>query len=302
MNSNFCVRWRDIPKFALAGFCLFCNQIGFIVGVKLSTAVMGSAWQPSQPIFTACIAIAMSWERATLLKINGIFVAFCGAAFMVLTSEKSFGKFAVSKGDHEFAGNVLFFINCLGTALYVIFSRGLLVKYPSITVTAWSYIFASVFMCIAASVINVVPGGLSFVCPPDEGSNEPSCDAWSVPNNAATILPLLYWILFNSVLAYLLMTWGNQYAEPSSVLGYSALQPLTSALLTVIIRSCGYKGELSSPGFNLLGGIVIVLGLYMLIADTRIRTSRNLDVNKTSIHWALLDEESGEVRRQEESS
>jgi len=285
-KSNFCISWKDLPWFLISGFCLFGNQIGFIVGVKLSSAIMGSAWQPSQPIFTACIAILLRWERATMLKISGIIVAFLGAAFMVLTSESSFGKIILEAGDQEFAGNVLFFVNCLGTALYVIFSRRLLKNYPSITVTGWSYIFGSVQMCIATVAINNIPGGLAFVCPPEEGSDEPSCDAWRVPDDAATILPLLYWILFNSVVAYFLMTWANQYAIPSNVLGYTALQPLTSSLLTVIIRSCGYEGDLSSPGYNLLGGVVIVLGLYLLIAD-----SRSQGYEQNSPHWKLLDGE-----------
>jgi len=289
-KSNFCISRKDVPWFLISGFCLFANQIGFIIGVKLSTAVIGSAWQPSQPIFTACIAIILGWEKASMLKISGIIVAFLGAAFMVLTSESNFGKINLEAGDQELAGNVLFFVNCLGTALYVIFSRRLLISYPSITVTGWSYIFGSVQMCIATVIINNIPGGLAFVCPPEEGGDEPSCSAWHVPNNAATILPLLYWILFNSVAAYFLMTWANQYAIPSNVLGYTALQPLTSSLLTVIIRSCGYEGEFSSPGYNLLGGVVIILGLYFLIADSR-NQRKKIKIYEDTTQWTLLDGE-----------
>ena len=83
------------------------------------------------------------------------------------------------------------------------------------------------------------------------------------------MLPLAYWIVFNSVVAYLLMTWGNQFAPPSAVLGYTALQPLTSSILTVIIISCGYNGDLDEPGYNLLGGLLIIAGLFMLIVDNK---------------------------------
>jgi len=289
-KSNFCILWKDIPWFLISGFCLFSNQIGFIIGVKLSSAIIGSAWQPSQPIFTACIAIILGWEKATILKVSGILVAFLGAAFMVLTSGSTFGKINLETGEQEFAGNVLFFMNCLGTALYVIFSRRLLKSYPSITVIGWSYIFGSIQMSIATVVINNVHGGLAFVCPPEEGSDKPSCLAWHVPNNAATILPLLYWIIFNSVVSYFLMTWANQYAIPSNVLGYTALQPLTSSLLTVIIRSCGYEGDLSSPGYNLLGGVVIILGLFLLIADSR-NQRKKMKVYEDNTQWTLLDGE-----------
>lgn len=105
--------------------------------------------------------------------------------------------------------------------------------------------------------------GDTFTTYPD-GCN---CSAWSVPMSA--FLPLLYWIIFNSIVAYLILTWGNQYANPSLVLGYTALQPLTSSLLSVLINAVTSKYDIAEPGYNLLGGIVIIIGLYMLIYDNK---------------------------------
>lgn len=284
-KSNFFIKWKCIPWFLISGFCLFVGQIGFIIGVKLSSAVMGSIWQPSQPIFTVIIAISLGWESPTWLKISGIVVAFLGAVFMVLTSERSFGEIILEPGNQEIAGNALFFFNCLCTALYVCFSRLLLQDYPSITVAGWSQFFASVWMCIATVLINTVGGGLGFVCPPEKGSDEPSCAAWEVLYDT-TILSLVYFILLNSV-AEFLMSWANQYAVPSNVLGYTAVQPLTSSFLTVIIKSCGYNGDLSSLGYNLFGGIMIVLGLCLLIADTRKHRKKISDYEEHSSKWLL---------------
>jgi len=55
---------------------------------------------------------------------------------------------------------------------------------------------------------------------------------WHVPSSA--ILPLVYWVIFTSVIAYSLLTWASRQSLPSSVLAYMALQPLTTVLLTVI--------------------------------------------------------------------
>jgi hypothetical protein len=140
-------------------------------------------------------------------------------------------------------------------------------------------------MCVAGSIINTVPGGIEFVCPPNEDDDEgsASCDAWAVPGDVGTVLPLLYWIVFNSVVAYLLMTWGNQYAEPSSVLGYTALQPLTSSLLTVMLIGIGApKDNLDMPGYNLLGGVLIVAGLYMLLADNKVQAAKAADAETSA--------------------
>eukprot|EP00656_Telonema_subtile_P055800 TRINITY_DN8751_c0_g1_i1.p1 TRINITY_DN8751_c0_g1~~TRINITY_DN8751_c0_g1_i1.p1 ORF type:complete len:400 (+),score=81.56 TRINITY_DN8751_c0_g1_i1:41-1240(+) len=286
-RDRVCPRLGDLWLFALAGSCLFSNQLGFIVGEKLASAVIGSAWQPTQPIFSASIAILLGWEQASALKFGGILMALLGAAFMVTTSPDSFAKFEVDSGNSAFAGNVLFFFNCLGTALYVICAKKLLAKgYPSTTVTGYSYILASVQMTVVALCINTQSSAVHFVCPLKScggscgdcretdmcydnaqpcGSEFCSCSAWGIPSNA--VLPLAYWIAFNSVVAYLLMTWATQHAPPSAVLGYTALQPLTSSILVLIITAFTSKYDLTKPGYNMVGAVLILVGLYMLIGS-----------------------------------
>jgi len=216
---------------------------------------------------------------------------------MVTTDAHHFGKITISSGSSDFAGNILFFFNCLGTALYVICAKKLLEKYPSTTVTGYSYMLASIQMAITALCINTQADAVKFVCPLKDCSSdcdsyvdgscfynstitdkcydkvqncgsdmlECSCSAWGVPDSA--ILPLLYWIAFNSVVAYLLMTWATQHAPPSAVLGYTALQPLTSSVLVLIITSLTDKYDLTKPGYNMVGAVGILIGLYLLIGD-----------------------------------
>merc|ERR1711865_1157784 len=71
----------------------------------------------------------------------------------------------------------------------------------------------------------------------------------------------------NSVVAYLLMTWATKHAPPSAVLGYTALQPLTADVLVLIITSFTSKYDLTKPGYNMIGAVGIVIGLYLLIGD-----------------------------------
>ena len=53
------VHWK---RFALLGLAVFGNQAGFIVGVKMAGPITASVWQPSQPIFTAALCMALGWE------------------------------------------------------------------------------------------------------------------------------------------------------------------------------------------------------------------------------------------------
>jgi drug/metabolite transporter (DMT)-like permease len=241
------INFRDpmIWRFVAGGIFLFANQLCYIVGEKLSNAVIGSAWQPSQAIFTVMLTIILCMEKATVLKIVGVLVACGGAVFMVvfgssiLPTQNTSHTNSSNHGDlNGVAGNILFAINCLGTSCYVIVAKPLVKKYPPLSVTGWCYITASIFMAISAVSINFSPDAVHLICPVDPSKNSTifpcgagsnlncSCSPWGVPIDA--IMPLAYWIVFNSATAYFLMTWGNKYADASKVLAYTALQPLTS--------------------------------------------------------------------------
>ena len=108
-------RARDAFLFIGCGLFIFMNQACFIVGDKLVGAIIGSAWQPTQPVFTLIISILLGWEQLTLGKTAGITLSFSGAAFMVL-----YGKdFGAKDAGSLIAGNILFFANCLGACIYL---------------------------------------------------------------------------------------------------------------------------------------------------------------------------------------
>eukprot|EP00927_Polykrikos_kofoidii_P045070 TRINITY_DN3892_c0_g3_i1.p1 TRINITY_DN3892_c0_g3~~TRINITY_DN3892_c0_g3_i1.p1 ORF type:complete len:357 (-),score=47.10 TRINITY_DN3892_c0_g3_i1:87-1157(-) len=260
----------DIILFIFCGVTIFTNQACFILGDKIVGAVIASAWQPSQPVFSLVIAVILGWERLTVGKGIGIVISFGGAAFMALYG----ATIESSSLGNMIAGNALLFCNCLGTALYVIcckivISRG----YPPVTVTAWSYLVGASMMLVVATCMSSSCRVVNFLCPNDPnhethtcGEYTTSCDAWAVPRNA--VLPLVYWILLNSCVAYMALTWANKYCNAGFVLAYCALQPLTACVVSVAIISIdGSQKDLSMPGWNALGGIPIFLGLALILRD-----------------------------------
>jgi len=260
----------DTGVFLACGFFIFTNQACFIVGDKLAGAVIGSAWQPTQPVFTLLISMLVGWERFTLGKGAGILISLGGAVFMVVYGADFGSKDATSL----LAGNALFFFNCMGTSMYVICAKVVLLRgYPASSVTAWSYLVGALLLFPVASGFSSSCDLVAFICPPEPlteplscGALPTSCDPWAVPSSA--ILPLAYWILGNSCVAYWLMTWANRHAQAGFVLAYCALQPLTSTLLSVVIISfVGNVGGLQLPGLNLLGGIAIVIGLITILRE-----------------------------------
>ena len=171
---------------------------------------------------------------------------------------------------NNIGGSVFFFINSSATALYLISSKPAFKKYQSTTVTGFSYIFASFLMAIVALTVAYNKTILNFVCQDCNG------DAWNVPE--ATIYALIYWILFQSVLSYLCLTWANKYADPSVNLAYTVVQPLTAIIaseiliLINVVPQCSTDKNannpdncLYSPNIGTLGSIGIIIGLYCVI-------------------------------------
>ena len=279
---------EDMVRLLAAGVCIFLNQFCFIVGLKLSDPTTGSIWQPSQPIFTTALALLLQYEKPDVKKILGILFAVGGAAFMIAyPSSNDSGSSSSSSGSsgstsNPVVANILFFINCVATSGYVILTKPLLSskKYESISITGWSYISASFLMLITALVINTNDSMLDFVCPKHDCKG-----AWSVPN--AMIFALLYWIFFNSVLAYGLMTWANGYAKASIVSAYTVLQPVTSAVLSMIIIAI--KGHhwavtekgFEEPGVKDVGAIGIVIGLALVMMSKTLDEDDNDDDQKS---------------------
>jgi drug/metabolite transporter (DMT)-like permease len=242
----------DTLRLICAGFALFLNQAGFIVGEKLANANLGAAWQPVQAIWALVGGLLLKYEVCSIWKLVGIFLALGGAVFMVVYGT----DFHELTGTLE--GNACFFVNTVATACYVLLTKPLLGTYHSLPITAVAYLWCALLMGTTYGVLSHYPTALHFLC------NDCTGGPFAVPTTA--LLPLAYWVVFNSVVAYALLTWANQHVVPSKVLVFAALQPLTACLLSVILIEAGFSahGALVLPGLDALGAIPIVLGLAVL--------------------------------------
>lgn len=265
-------RRADWLRFVGTGLALYSNQLCFLLGLKFCDPVFGSAWQPSQPIFTVVLVIILGYEQPSLRKLLGILFAVAGATAMVIL-----GSSASAGGDQNstalvLTGNLLFFVNCLGTSCYIVFAKPLFARYAAISVTAWSYMVAASMMLVTVTIFNETPALLAFVCSSPHEITKQSCidQAWIVP--ASMFLPLCYWVFLQSIAAYALMTWGNKYANASAVSAYTVLQPFTSALISFILiivkgTAWGEVYGLQKPGLQDIGIIGIIIGLGLLFSE-----------------------------------
>ena len=186
----------------------------------------------------------------------------------------------------SFRHRSLVFRNCLCTSLYVILSKPALQRYPPLFVTAWSYNVASVIMAVVAWSVAQSPTWIKLLICPD-------CQSfWIIPPGA--YFALFYFIVFNSVIAYAMLTWANQFVTGTLVMGYTVLQPVTTATLTVALLathtfpSCLERQQihgdnathhagacLEPPGMGTLLGMVSVFAGLFLVVSTEPSSNTN---------------------------
>ena len=228
--EGFYVLGDHMSTIARTGASLFFNQIFYIVGVKVSNPVVGSAWQPAQPLFSLVLGAVLGFESLTLAKLGGLLFALAGAGFLVLAEGEAHSGNGV-------LGSVCFFCNCLGNALYIVSAKPLLQHVPPMHVTGASYLFASGMMLLCQLAIASSPWLFVSACP------DCSLDwkgVWLLPS-VESYAALFYFVMVQSLVGYGLLMWANKFAQPSAVLGYTALQPVASIFLTLLLVALGYN-------------------------------------------------------------
>ncbi|CAL4914692.1 unnamed protein product [Urochloa decumbens] len=260
---------RLLASFALLGFTgLFVNPLLFLVGLGYTNASYAAAFEPSVPVFAFVLAVIAGVEAINVstkhgvLKVVGTAVCVSGAVLMALYR----GPSLISMGGTDDASEnatpipgvwltsamlelfgleawhlgVLCLIgHCFLVGAYLVIQVPVVVRYPaSLSLTAYSYFFAAIFM--------VLTGVFS-----TNGLHE-----WALTK--AEIVAVLYAGVVASCTCYAIMTWANKILGPCLVALYNPLQPAFSTVLsTIFLGAPVYVG-------SIVGGIFIVAGLYIV--------------------------------------
>lgn len=231
-RSGLALARRDVAAFfVLAMLGIAVNQLLFLQGLSLTTAVDATVLVSTIPAFTLGVAIAGGRETASRGKLVGVALAFTGVLVLV-------GGAAVGQGS--LLGNVLVAANALSYSLYLVFSRPYLARYDPLTVVAWTFLFGAVVM---------VPLGV-----PDLAATDLSA------LSAATWAAVAYIVLFPSVVTYYLNNWALRRLPSSTVASYVYLQPLVAAALAVPILGEPVTAFTLAAGLAIVGGIWVAQG------------------------------------------
>jgi drug/metabolite transporter (DMT)-like permease len=227
------VPFNDLVLLAVCSlFGITLNQGFLYIGLNKTSPFDASIIHTANPVIVMLIAAVVINEKITLLKSVGVFMGLSGALFLILTSNRSGSSMS------SLVGNLFIFANGASYAIYLVIIKPLMKKYHTITVLKWVFLFGFIF-------------SIPFI----KGSHQHI--NWKI----FTVMQwssLLYIIVFNSFIAYILIVYALKHVSATNVGYYTYLQPLVVAIIGIVIG-------MEVPGFiKILAGLMIFSGVYLI--------------------------------------
>jgi drug/metabolite transporter (DMT)-like permease len=236
----------DLWRLAALGMLgIAANQTLFLYGLQHSTAINASILVSTVPVFTVLGSVLIGRESATRLVLAGVAIAGLGTVYLI-------GPDRISLAPDLALGNALIVAGMVCNAAYFLYSKSVVGRYDSITVSFYVMLFAS---------IGVLPFGVIASRNLDVSAVTPAVWGW-----------VIYIVIFPTILTYLLNIWALQRASSNVVAVYIYLQPLFTATVAPLLL----RGEQLTTR-ALLGGLTIFTGLGLVLWSER-RLHREIPV------------------------
>ncbi len=204
------------------------NQLLFILGLSLTSAINTTILTATIPVFTLAAAGLLGREKLTARAAVGIGLASYGA-WLLLNAQR------FSWASSNFRGVSLLLLNCLSYSLYLVLSRPILRHYRVATFTATVFRYGAILIVLVALPQLV------------------RLDWTSVPPLAWICVVAV--IVLCTAIPYLLNSWALARTHASHVAFYVFLQPVITTALAIVFLS-----ERLTPK-TALAALLIFLGL-----------------------------------------
>jgi drug/metabolite transporter (DMT)-like permease len=227
------VERKDLIMLAVCGMFGFAlNQTLFYEGLNLTTPVDASLIHVLNPILVMVFASLFIGEKITWKKAAGIALGASGVLILVMYGSK------VSFNGNHALGNILIFLNMVFYALYLVLIKPLIGKYHTTTILKWVSFF-----------------GFLFVFPL---SVKPALEINFEAFTFTAWLGIIYIIVLNTFVAYLLINFALKSVSATAVSYYSYLQPVIASVMSVTIG----QGGITVP--KILAALLIFSGVYVV--------------------------------------
>ncbi len=224
---------KDIPRFLLCAITgVAINQLFFIKGLSLTTAIHSSLLSLGTPIFITIIAAWLLREKLTLQKLLGLALGIGGAAMLILSKDMQ------QNGKDVLLGDLMIIINAVSYAFYLVMVRPLMERYKPIHVLRWVFTFGT-FM--------ILPFGIEQFIHTNWAAFGPA--QW---------VALSFVALFLTFIAYLLNVFGLSVLSSSATGSYIYTQPVFAAIIAMLFMGEHFTLTKALAALCIFAGVFVV--------------------------------------------
>ncbi|MDR1879708.1 MAG: DMT family transporter [Tannerellaceae bacterium] len=228
---------KDLGLLFLCGMCgIAFNQSLFIIGLNRTSPVDASIIATTGPIFVMLLAAVILKEPITRMKTFGVLMGVAGGTSLILSSAQAGGG---QSGSMD--GDLLIVTSGFIYSIYVVLSKPLSVRYSSVTIMKWMFLFSTVVL---------LPFTYTFVL--ESPALYPGHSGWEVSGG-------LFYVLFGATfIPYLLIPMSLRRIRPTTVSMYNYIQPIVASFIAVIV------GQDRFTVGKCLSAAVVFLGVYLV--------------------------------------
>ena len=259
----------DVPRVVVVGTVgIFGTMSLFLLGLSGTSPSTASLYMPLVPVLTAALSVVLRYEPYRPGMALPLGLAAGGALCVVTGSIKPSTANASADakaggGAESAAGHACLVGSALCQAMYLLWSRPIVLKYPSVAVTTWLFVVGACEF-VAADVLDVTGPG-----PTGDSAANPSAPKQSmVPSllelselPTAAARALAFAVVGATVINYNIIFHANSVLPSSSVSLFSCLQPLFTCALAWAVH-----GKRLS-GMQAAGGVLVILGMWLTLQN-----------------------------------
>jgi drug/metabolite transporter (DMT)-like permease len=232
---------EDIWRLVLCGLLgVTLNQMLFIKGLTMTTAIHASLLMLCSPILITILAFWLLRERMTVVNLFGLALGIGGSVWLIT------GRQSAGQPRDYLLGDVFVVLNAISYAFYFVLVRPIMKKYSAVDVIRWVFTFGFIMM--------LPVGWMQF------GEIK-----WQQFNLDTTLI-LLFVILAGTFLAYVFNAYGIRVLGPGITSAYIYIQLIFAVSIAVL-----FFGELLTWQ-KALAGVLILFGVYLVSRKKGVKT------------------------------
>ena len=223
---------------AFAGLALAAHFAGWIASLEYTTVAISTLFVATTPIFTACYDAVVLRRGLSLRSI----LAFAGGA-AGLAMVVAFNHTAPPHAGYEWLGIALATGGSIAIAAYFILVREVRDALGTRTIVTHTYTWAALALIAAAALARQAP---------------PAIDAYAAWGGIVAMA------LISQLLGHTALNASLRWFSPSAISFSTLLEPITAAILALIIFH-----EALSP-LSLAGGVVLLASIAVFLNEERL--------------------------------